>query len=36
MDGKDGHGLKLDKVEPTFSSYNLWYASKNHQTKCCS
>ena len=22
MDGKDGHGLKLEKVEPTFSSFN--------------
>ena len=22
MDGKDGHGLKLDKVGPTFSSSN--------------
>ena len=22
MDGKDGHGLKLEKVELTFSSFN--------------
>ena len=22
MDGKDGHGLKLEKVEPTFLSFN--------------
>ena len=22
-DGKDGHGLKLEKVRPTFSSFNV-------------
>ena len=22
MDGKDGHGLKLEKFEPTFSSFS--------------
>jgi len=32
MDDKDGKGLKLDKMRPFFSSFNIKYCGcKNHQ-----
>ena len=31
MDGKDGNGLKLEKVGPTFSSFDATYLNQKYQ-----